>query len=154
TDFVISLHKRAGRRNWRLSCASLVVSEGVGRPPTAWPAKRAQRSSVSMLTVCTEARRTMNLSTLRNWKLFAVLLVAAPAAFAQTPSTLTADDQAAIQSLVASYAKALGGCHAEEFADLFVPETGSFASGFRGRMVGHDKLIALVQSERHCIAPA
>jgi hypothetical protein len=96
----------------------------------------------------------MNLSTLRNWRLFAVLFVAAPAAFAQTPSTLTADDEAAIQALVARYAKALGGCHAEEFADLFVPGTGSFASGFRGRMVGRDKLIALVQSERHCVAPA
>jgi hypothetical protein len=67
---------------------------------------------------------------------------------------LTADDKAAIQSLVSTYAAALGQCRAEEFADLFVPQTGSFLSGFRGRMVGRDKLIALVQSERHCLAPA
>ncbi len=40
-----------------------------------------------------------------------------------------------------------------EFADLFVPETGYFASGFRGRMVGRERLIALVQSERQCVAP-
>ena len=54
---------------------------------------------------------------------------------------------------MASYALALGGCRAEDFADLFVPETGYFASGFRGHMVGRDRLIALVRSERHCIAP-
>jgi SnoaL-like protein len=96
----------------------------------------------------------MSPSTLRNWQLVAVVFVACGAASAQAPTTLTADDRAAIQSLVTSYAKALGGCRAEEFADLFVPQTGSFASGFRGRMVGRDKLIALVQSERHCVAPA
>jgi hypothetical protein len=96
----------------------------------------------------------MNTSTLGRWSLFALLCVASSATFAQTPKSLTADDEAAIQALVTSYAKALGGCRAEEFADLFVSETGSFASGFRGRMVGRDKLIALVQSERHCVAPA
>ncbi len=52
------------------------------------------------------------------------------------------------------YAQTLAGCRAAEFADLFVPETGYFASGFRGRMVGREELIALVQSERQCIAPA
>jgi hypothetical protein len=67
---------------------------------------------------------------------------------------LTAADEHAIQDLVTAYARALGGCHAEEFADLFVPDTGYFASGFRGHIVGREKLIALVQSERHCIAPA
>ena len=64
--------------------------------------------------------------------------------------SLTAADNAAIQQLSASYMQALFGCKAEEFADLFVPDTGSFASGFRGRMVGREKLILLVQSERHC----
>src|SRR5579862_4504173 len=61
-------------------------------------------------------------------------------------------DLSAIQALTAQYAQALSGCRAEEFADLFVPETGAFASGFRGRMVGRERLIALVQSERQCIA--
>jgi len=86
--------------------------------------------------------------------LFAALVMTAPAAFGQARASLTADDKAAIQSLVASYATALGQCRAAEFADLFVPETGWFASGFRGHMVGREKLIALVQSERHCLAPA
>jgi hypothetical protein len=96
----------------------------------------------------------MNTSTLRHWSFVSAFCLASQAAFAQTPTNLTDADKAAIQELVTSYAKALGGCHAEEFAQLFVPETGSFTSGFRGRMVGRDKLIALVQSERHCTAPA
>ncbi len=96
----------------------------------------------------------MNASTLRYWSFFAALCAVSTARFAQTPTSLSGDDKAAIQALVTSYAKALGQCRAEEFADLFVPETGAFASGFRGRMVGRDKLIALVKSERHCVAPA
>jgi hypothetical protein len=80
---------------------------------------------------------------------FLAVLLAATCATAQAQS-LTADDRTAIQELSASYMKALSGCKAEEFADLFVPDTGSFASGFRGRMVGREKLILLVQSERHC----
>jgi hypothetical protein len=75
-------------------------------------------------------------------------------AAAQTPAPLTAEDRSAIQALVTNYARALGACSAEEFADLFAPGTGSFASGFRGHVVGRARLIALVQSERHCIAPA
>src|SRR5438105_2602569 len=64
--------------------------------------------------------------------------------------SLTAEDKSAIQALTSSYLKALAECKAEQFADLFVPDTGSFASSFRGRMVGREKLILLVQSERHC----
>ncbi|MEO8467492.1 MAG: nuclear transport factor 2 family protein [Gammaproteobacteria bacterium] len=77
------------------------------------------------------------------------VLLAATCATAQAQS-VTAEDKAAIQELTAGYMKALSGCKAEEFADLFVPDTGSFASSFRGRMVGREKLILLVQSERHC----
>jgi hypothetical protein len=85
--------------------------------------------------------------------IFTGLLVVATSAVAQPPTTLSAGDQSAIQELMGSYARALGECRAEAFADLFVPETGYFASGFRGVMVGHDRLMKLVQSERHCIAP-
>ncbi len=77
------------------------------------------------------------------------VLLAATCATAQAQS-LTADDKAAIQQLSASYMTALFGCKAEEFADLFVPDTGMFVAGFRGLMVGREKLILLVQSERHC----
>ncbi len=77
----------------------------------------------------------------------ALLVAAASAAHAEN---LTAEDKAAIQQLSANYLTALSGCKAEEFADLFAPGTGAFASGFRGRMVGRDMLIKLVQSERHC----
>lgn len=76
------------------------------------------------------------------------------AAAAQAPKGVTPEDAGAIQALVSSYAQALGTCDAEGFADLFAPDTGYFASGFRGEVVGRERLIALVESERHCIAPA
>jgi hypothetical protein len=79
--------------------------------------------------------------------------VGAAGASAQSTPTLSDDDRSAIQALMGSYARALGECRAEDFADLFVPDTGWFASGFRGHVVGRARLIALVQSERHCIAP-
>jgi SnoaL-like domain len=75
-------------------------------------------------------------------------------AIAQPATSLSADDRSAIQALTGQYARALSGCRAAEFADLFVPETGYFASGFRGRMVGRERLIALVESERQCVPPA
>jgi hypothetical protein len=78
--------------------------------------------------------------------------IALALAIAQPAATLTVDDRAAIQALMTQYSQALGACRATEFADLFVPETGAFASGFRGRMVGRERLIALVESERHCVA--
>jgi hypothetical protein len=68
--------------------------------------------------------------------------------------TLTAQDRADIQALTAGYASALGACEAEAYADLFVPQTGYFASNIRGEVIGRDKLIALVRSERHCTNPA
>ena len=60
------------------------------------------------------------------------------------------EDAAAIQALVSGYARTLSGCRAEEYADLFAPGTGYFASGIRGQVAGRDRLIALVQSERQC----
>ncbi|MEP7353776.1 MAG: nuclear transport factor 2 family protein [Acidobacteriota bacterium] len=69
------------------------------------------------------------------------------------PPTLTDADRTAIQALMGQYSQTLSACKAADFADLFTPD-GSFASGFRGRMVGRDRLIALVESERQCAAPA
>jgi hypothetical protein len=79
-----------------------------------------------------------------------MILLAGVSAVAQPATSLSADDRNAIQELMGKYAQALSGCRAAEFADLFVPSTGSFASGFRGRMVGREHLIALVESERQC----
>ena len=70
---------------------------------------------------------------------------------ASAQQTLTAQDRADIQELTAQYAKALGGCAAEDYADVFVPETGYFASNIRGEVMGRERLMALVHSERHCI---
>ena len=96
----------------------------------------------------------MTIQTLRWCCGCAAVLWVSAAAFAQTPQTLAAEDRTAIQALVSGYARALGSCAAEEYADLFAPGTGFFASGIRGHIVGRAKLIALVQSERHCTAPA
>jgi len=74
-------------------------------------------------------------------------------ASAQAPATLTPDDASAIQALVTGYARALAACRAEEYADLFAPDIGYFASGIRGQVVGRERLIALVESERQCTAP-
>jgi hypothetical protein len=74
-------------------------------------------------------------------------------AAAQTPKAVTAQDKAEIQALVTAYAKALGSCAATDYADLFAPETGSFDSGFRGHVMGRERLVAMVQSERQCTAP-
>jgi hypothetical protein len=76
---------------------------------------------------------------------------APPAATAQErTAVLTAQDRTDIQGLVAGYARALGACAAEEYADLFAPQTGYFASNIRGEVTGRERLIALVRSERHC----
>jgi len=81
----------------------------------------------------------------------AMLLVAATA---NAQQSLTDKDRAEIQELSANYAKALGGCAAEDYADVFVPETGYFASNIRGEVVGRERLMALVKSERHCVSAA
>ena len=70
----------------------------------------------------------------------------------QSPQTVTAQDKAEIQALVTAYARTLGGCAASEYADLFAADRGYFASGFRGHVVGRERLIAMVQSERFCFA--
>ena len=85
---------------------------------------------------------------------YAFVLLLTAAVSAQTPATLTAEDRTAIQGLVSSYARTLGACAAEDYADLFAPGTGYFASGIRGHIAGREKLIALVKSERHCTAQA
>jgi hypothetical protein len=69
-------------------------------------------------------------------------------------TSLTAQDRSEIQDLSARYARLLGSCAAEEYADLFAPEAGYFASNIRGEVVGRERLIALVRSERHCTNPA
>jgi hypothetical protein len=87
-------------------------------------------------------------------KLFGVVTVGAMvlvATSAGAQQALTDKDRAEIQELSATYAKALGGCAAEDYADVFVPETGYFASNIRGEVVGRERLMALVKSERHCI---
>jgi hypothetical protein len=94
----------------------------------------------------------------RNIRLASVLaLVLAPVAGSAAPqgeAPLTAGDRAEIQELVARYARALGDCAAEAYADLFLPGSGYFASNIRGEVTGRDRLIALVRSERHCVPAA
>ena len=92
---------------------------------------------------------------MRNASLLSVtiLLAVMSAASLAAQGTLTPQDRAEIQELTAKYARTLGSCAAEEYADLFAPDTGYFASNIRGEVVGRARLIALVQSERHCTTP-
>ena len=83
-----------------------------------------------------------------------VFVATSAAVSVDAQGSLTAQDRADIQDLTARYARALGSCAAEEYADLFAPETGYFASNIRGEVVGRDRLMALVRSERHCTNPA
>lgn len=75
------------------------------------------------------------------------------AGVSRAQTSISTEDRNEIQQLSTSYLRALFGCDAEAYADLFAPETGYFASGFRGRMVGKEQLIALVESEPHCLEP-
>jgi hypothetical protein len=80
-------------------------------------------------------------------------LATAPAAARPAPAVpvpLTDTDRAQIQQLSPSYSRALGFCRAEEYVALFASADGYFASGPRGQVAGHDKLVALLKSERHC----
>ena len=76
------------------------------------------------------------------------------AALRAQPPVVTPQDKVEIQSLVSAYAKALGSCAPADFADLFAADRGYFASGFRGHVAGRARLIAMVESERHCFAAA
>ena len=79
-------------------------------------------------------------------------LVATPLAQAKSGQVLPLSDQdrSEIQALVAGYGRALGTCAAEDYARLFAEPDGYFASGPRGKVVGHDRLVALVLSEPFC----
>jgi hypothetical protein len=78
-----------------------------------------------------------------------VVMLCSLSTAAQAQQVVTDQDKQDIQALVTSYAKALGSCAANDYADLF--DAGYFASGFRGNVAGRARLIAMVQSERQCI---
>src|SRR5262245_38403458 len=79
-----------------------------------------------------------------------LLMCPAGAVAEQRTGQLTDNDRSEIQALAVSYGRALGLCAAEEYAALFAAPDGYFASGPRGKVIGRDRLIALVRSERHC----
>src|SRR5262245_53507342 len=78
-----------------------------------------------------------------------VAVLFSPVAKGQAPQVLSDQDKTEIQALVTGYARALGGCAVNDYAELFA-DTGYFASGFRGQVAGRARLIAMVQSERQC----
>ena len=77
--------------------------------------------------------------------------------------TLTAQDRAEIQQLVARYQTALTTCASQEYASLFVPDGVFISDDFRGKrhrelygpnggtLVGRAKLAELVDTEDFCI---
>ena len=64
--------------------------------------------------------------------------------------TLTDKDRAEIQALSAGYARSLGTCAAEEYANLFESPDGFYESLNRGRVRGKASIMAMVKSERQC----
>ena len=73
----------------------------------------------------------------------------AGSASAQGGKTLTDKDRTEIRQLSDNYVTFLDGCKATEYANLFAAD-GSFISGPRGTMTGHEKLESLVTSEPFC----
>jgi len=77
--------------------------------------------------------------------------------------TLTAQDRAEIQELVARYQRALTTCASQEYASLFVPDGVFISDDFRGKrhremygpnggkLVGRAQLAELVDTEDFCI---
>jgi hypothetical protein len=76
---------------------------------------------------------------MRRLLLAALLIAAFAGAMPVGAQTLTDKDRADIQDLTARYARALGSCAAEDYAELFAPETGYFASNIRGEVVGRER---------------
>ena len=110
--------------------------------------RRPQVQVVERVVVSSDRGTLMRIASLLS---VTALLAAVSAGSLAAQGTLTPQDRAEIQDLSAKYARMLGSCAAEEYADLFAPDTGYFASNIRGEVLGRERLIALVRSERHCI---
>jgi hypothetical protein len=82
--------------------------------------------------------------------LAAVVVLGGRVIVAQSGAGLTPDDRKAIGELTASYARTLGNCEAENYAALFEQPNGFYESVNRGRVLGRQRLVSLVESERHC----
>lgn len=68
------------------------------------------------------------------------------------PATvLSEQDRIELQQLAGRYARALGTCSADEYAELYAIPDGYFASGTSGKVVGHRMLADLVLGQAHCI---
>ena len=78
-----------------------------------------------------------------------ILALGIAMAGAASAQTLTDKDRAEIRQLSDNYVTFLDGCKATEYANLFAAD-GSFISGPRGTMTGHEKLESLVTSEPFC----
>jgi hypothetical protein len=69
---------------------------------------------------------------------------------AQVNATLTDRDRAEIQALSVTYRRALFGCKAEEYANLFATPGGYFGSSSRGEVRERQALIEMVLSYDRC----
>src|SRR5712691_5559572 len=95
--------------------------------------------------------------TIRRKQLWiALMLVGAIAMLAPRPSeaqvtaTLTDQDRAEIQALSVTYRRALFGCEADTYADLFATPGGYFGSSTRGEVRERLALIEMVLSYDRC----
>src|SRR6266478_3286586 len=77
-------------------------------------------------------------------------LASAETGRAQINSTLSDQDRAEIRALSVIYRRALFGCKAAEYADLFATPGGYFGSSSRGEVRERDTLMEMVVSYDRC----
>jgi SnoaL-like protein len=111
----------------------------------------------------TEARPREMSMALSKLTLVCIASLFCGSAVAEQASTLTAQDRADIQALVARYQTALSTCASQDYASLFVPDGVFISDDFRGKrhremygpnggkLVGRAKLIELVDTEDFCL---
>ena len=73
---------------------------------------------------------------------------------AQVNASLTEKDRAEIQAMSVTYRRALFGCKAEEYADLFATPGGYFGSSSRGEVREREALMEMVLSYDRCHSAA
>ena len=105
-------------------------------------------------------------STTTRYTAVLLFMLLAPVVRAQSksPESVSQTDRTGIEQLLSQYNQALQTCSSKQYADLFTSE-GTFTSDdFRGAshrrlygksatLVGHDKLVELVETEEFCLNP-
>jgi hypothetical protein len=122
-----------------------------------------QALSVARCSIVHRSQKGLSMSLVKMILICVALLSWSAAVGARQASTLTPQDRADIQELVAKYQRALTTCASQEYASLFVPDGVFISDDFRGKrhramygpnggkLVGRAKLAELVETEDFCL---